>query len=211
MPDQSKDQEMVERLSNLTMEGHLPWEPYYGNVNPQQQQYDEMSEPEGYVLIDNQFGFGVVTLRLKDPMEEIIEDPRVYVGGDALDVDSYDTGILLDAIKSHVEDVRAGEEPTQQQKMQQKIKKARKPLKKRLERAENRLEQERERVNALIETNHNLSIEKGANVPLTPDTFREALRLYIQESEPMSEEFFQEAFDKSMAQTAISELRNGIQ
>lgn len=205
MPQPDRDEQIAERLAQLTAEGHLPWEPYYGEVNPQEQGFDEMTEPNGYLLIDNEQGFGVVTLRLHDPVNEIIEDPRIFMDGDALAVGSYEVGLLRDAIEAHLGDVRSGEKPTQQQKMQQKIQKARRPLKEKLEEIMEMYEEERERVNSLMETLHNMTA--APSIPLTPDTFRQTLRQYIDETSWFeSSDEFEEAFDPSKAETAVEEI-----
>lgn len=202
MPERSSQEEkIVERLTDLTMKGELPWEAYYGNVDPQSEGFDEMSEPKGYLLLDNEHGFGVVTLRLHDPMEEIIEDPRVFIGGDALEVSSTDVEILLDAVRAHLGEVRSGEKPSKQKRKEQKIEAARKPLKQRIEELKTTLQEERQRVNSLLESVHNLSAQ--SSVPLTAETFRRTLRNYIDGSEWFDDAKFEEAFNENKAQTAI--------
>jgi hypothetical protein len=200
----SHDEEIVERLTSLSEQGHLPWEPFYGAVDPNDEGFKEMTQPEGYVLIDNQHGFGVVSLRRNDPTHEIIKDPRVFVGGDPLQVGTADASRLVKVVREHISEVRAGDEPTQQKKMEAQIKDAREPLKKQVKGLKKRLRQEQQRANSLIESINNLSSDNY--IPLTVQTFRQTLLNYAKGTEwANDEEKFENAFDPHRAQQAIKD------
>lgn len=187
-PENGKES-LIERLQALTIDNEITWKMYYG-----QQQNGGMqaaSQPNGFIADDNVHGFGVVTLRLHDQMEEIHGGPELYIQGNAVDADEQELYILLDAVQAQIDERRQGGGGlTPEQRFQKRLNKELQPYKEENENLREALAQEKEEKQRLLGIVDRLvdQSETEESDEMSADAFLKALRAYHAQSDALPQE-----------------------
>lgn len=217
----------IDRLQRLTMDGKLPWRPYYNTLDfpaLTDEALQEATEPDAYQLIDQHHGFGVAVIKIRDDKDEIFE-PTLFVQGERIEASDSQMGILLDAIKQFLDDLRDGEESTIREQVNQEIESRVNRVQRQYEQELDRVEQELQREAGLadqaMQISENLSEAvrdtkqtqpvrtetSSEGLQLTAETLREAIFHY---SGPrLTKEEFLQSFDMDAARDVISQIKNG--
>ena len=172
----------------MTIDRKIVWKMYYEQQDSPQHMR-EMSQPDGFVAQDEEHGFGVITLRMYDDMEELHGEPKLYIQGDRMTVDEQEVLILLDAIQVQIDDRRRGEGMTEEERFERRVEQEVRPYQRRNENLREALaeeEAEKEQLLSIVENlvsseNRTGSEREGLQV----EAFVDALEEYHNSSEQL--------------------------
>lgn len=165
--EQDSHKTIVERLQSLTIDGDLPWRPYFNDIEfggMSDQAMQEATQPNAYILIDQEYGFGVVAIKIRDEQDEVFE-PTLFIQGERIDVSDKELGTLLDAIKAHLDEIREGARKNKKDRMEEEIESAIKPYEEKVRSMQHELEAERDLAMRLLTVVENLSEPTTMQVP----------------------------------------------
>ena len=230
----SDHSETIERMQDLTMKGELSWRPIYNDLDMQrfsERGPKDATRPDGYLLVDQTHGFGVATVTMRDENYEIYGEPHLFIRGEEIDASDVDIGILLDAIKAHLDEIRDGEKLSPKKQMQKKVEQQLEPYEQEIKSLRRELAMEESRSERLLSVVENLSaghmpqpedapedaeaapeqLESGDSDDMTldPDLFREALWHYVEDD--LSRDEFEEAFSEARAAQALDYIRYTVE
>lgn len=221
MNQERDDEKICTRLQQLTIAGELDWQPLYTDGRPSGISDEEMksaTKASGYVLRDQMHGFGIVSVRIDDPSGESHADPALFVQGQRADVDYEQTGILLDAIQTYINDIRSGEENSFRDRIDKRVAEEVQPYEEEIATLQARLREAEEEKAQLVSAVQDLAAgslqndeEEGEDgddpLVLTPENVRKTIRLCLDEEGDLPATF-DDFFDESVVEDAIENLES---
>lgn len=220
MQEERDDETICTRLQQLTMAAQLDWRPMYSDGRPSGITDEEMKDAtkaSGYVLRDQMHGFGIVTVRMDDPRGESYADPALFIQGQRADVKDADVGILLDAIQTHLNEIRSGERESIRDRIEERVAEEVQPYEEQIATLQARLRDADHENTQLIQAIKSLAStdddddddgeSTDETLQLNAENVRETIRRCFEEEGDVPVTF-DDFFDESVVEDAISDLRS---
>ena len=217
MQEERDDETICTRLQQLTIAAQLDWRPMYTDGRPSGISDAEMKDAtkaSGYVLRDQMHGFGIVTVRVDDPRGESYADPALFLQGQRADVDAKEVGILLDAIQTHLNEIRSGERKSIRDRIDERVAEEVQPYEEQIASLQARLRDADHENKQLVQAIQNMagsqattSDEDDDTLELNAENVRATLRHCFDEEGDVPATF-DDFFDESVVEDAIEDLRS---
>lgn len=173
--DRPSDQEIYDRILDLTMSGTLDWKQVYTEEGGPEPKEDlaRSTAPNGYYAEDPYHGFGRIAVKPEDEEDEVLH-PVLYVSGERLSVSGSEVDTLIDAIEQYVDEVRTGANPSTAERINREIERNLDPMREQLASMEQRVARREEEVGSLITCLQNATA--GDAPPLTTENVLRVLK-----------------------------------
>lgn len=191
------DSQIIERLIELTQMGRLHWTfmyPQHPEVSGSSAEaLSEVSQPIGYVLEDEDFGFGVVIVQIQSDISE--EDlPVVHVQGEYIEAPSTDRSLLVTVIRNFLHEIQTGRAPSMYDRIHRATQQAIEPMREQMRETQRNSDTFRELAQRQMNVTENMSQvltklmgteeidlqadpHKDDKIELTPENLRFALQI----------------------------------
>lgn len=173
--DGTSDKEIFQRLLELTQSGRMDWKQVYegGGTHPTED-IKESTAPQGYLAVDEYFGFGRAAVEPEDP-EDGIEHAVVHVSGNRLSLPEGYVEELIGAIEDYIDAVQAGKTPSAAERINRKIQEKIEPLQHQIRSLEEQVARRDHRIDRMLTVLEHTTRPEGAPI-LTVDNFREVFQ-----------------------------------
>lgn len=104
--------QQMSKITQITDQGKMHWQYFYDQPDnmewSEEEQFQSNTQPLAYMAIDNDYGFGMILIRIPRNYPEGKDVPEIYIQGDKLNAPVSDIQILIDFIKNYMEDLQTG-------------------------------------------------------------------------------------------------------
>lgn len=185
-------------------------------MGPTDEDMREATDPDGFVAQDGKHGFGVMTLRLFDEMEEMDGEPKLYVQGDRMRAEQKLLFRLADAIQNQIDMRRQGKSPskTPQQQIREEMEKEYEPYVRENERLKEEVQRLRANENQLLQILGQQTMPAPKDDVITTDRVANILTYYFEEvdlTDMDKDEITSPPFELGAITTAIKKSASGKQ